>query len=63
MDDLAESLIVEARVCQSWDAKVRFVKSGTPGPDPPVVVISLATIHFTGYGERGATVNHESSEE
>ena len=45
MHDLAESLIVEARVVQSGDAEVRLVQCVAPGPDPlfPVAIVMPIT--------------------
>ena len=45
MHDLAESLIVEARVVQSGNAEVRLVQCVAPGPDPlfPLAIVMPIT--------------------
>ena len=51
MHDLAESLIVEARVGQSRDAEVRLVQCVAPSPDP--VFVPIAFVGFGGLREAG----------
>jgi hypothetical protein len=45
MQDLAQSLIDKAGVCQTRYEEIRFVKSGGPGSDPVFVAAWISGRH------------------